>query len=148
MPEALVIAVGNPLRADDGVGHAVADALLETPLPPDVEVLKVHQLTPELAQPLSGVKTAVFIDAAAGPELGKETFRKISALPVPPGALSHQCSPEQLLFTARSLYGRAPEGFLFTVESDYFEVGEKLSGAVRERIPGIVRRLRELLAPA
>ena len=46
----LVIALGNPLREDDGVGWAVASVLQRSK---DVRVLVVHQLAPEMAEEVS-----------------------------------------------------------------------------------------------
>ena len=56
---------GNPLRGDDGVGWRVAEAVAAA-LPDAVaDVLTVHQLTPELAEPISRAERVIFIDAAA-----------------------------------------------------------------------------------
>ena len=46
MKPALVIAIGNTLRRDDGVAHHVSDLLN---VHPDVETRAVLQLTPEMA---------------------------------------------------------------------------------------------------
>ena len=59
----LVIGYGNELRGDDGVGPRVARAVSDWRLP-GVTALAVHQLAPELAEPLSLSDAAVFVDAA------------------------------------------------------------------------------------
>jgi hydrogenase maturation protease len=52
MPGTLIIGYGNPLREDDGVGWQVADQLLKNS-EGSIKVLTAHQLTPELAEPIS-----------------------------------------------------------------------------------------------
>ena len=58
----LVIGYGSDLRGDDGLGRraALAVAALEMA---GATVMSVHQLTPELAEPLAGVDGAIFLDA-------------------------------------------------------------------------------------
>ncbi len=46
----LVIAYGNRLRGDDAVGWVVADALRDDVRMESVDVVAVHQLTPDLAR--------------------------------------------------------------------------------------------------
>ncbi|PPT05423.1 NADH-reducing hydrogenase maturation factor [Geitlerinema sp. FC II] len=58
----LVIGYGNSLRGDDGIGRAIAEQVASWNLP-HVRSLSLHQLTPELAEELSRVDRAVFIDA-------------------------------------------------------------------------------------
>src|SRR5208282_6599133 len=67
---ALVIGYGNPLRSDDGFGWHASRLLAEALTGRDVEVITCHQLTPELAHPLSQCRRAVFIDADAQGEPG------------------------------------------------------------------------------
>src|SRR5689334_3921419 len=100
MPRTLVVGIGNPLRQDDGVGRRIAEALAG---------LSSHQLTVELAEPLSRVDRAVFIDAAdTGDPPGTVSCRVLypaeAAL-----TLSHHLTPSVLLALARHLYGRCPE---------------------------------------
>src|SRR6202142_4622768 len=59
----LVIGYGNSLRCDDGVGPKVAEAVEALHLP-EVRTLVCQQLSPEHAEPISKVRTAIFVDAA------------------------------------------------------------------------------------
>ncbi|MFI5043071.1 MAG: hydrogenase maturation protease, partial [Acidimicrobiales bacterium] len=61
----LVIGYGNTLRSDDGVGWHAAALLAEDPRLAGVEVLAVHQLTPELALDMSRATLVILIDAGA-----------------------------------------------------------------------------------
>ncbi len=60
----LVIGYGNTLRGDDGVGQLVAVAVSKWQLP-GVIALERHQLTAELAEPLSRAAIAIFVDSQA-----------------------------------------------------------------------------------
>ena len=65
MTKALIIGYGNPLRSDDGFGWHASRLLARELAGQDAEVITCHQLTPELAEPLSQCSRAVFIDADA-----------------------------------------------------------------------------------
>ena len=93
MARALVIGYGNTLRADDGLGPAVAERLGSEWADEDVGVLSCQLLTPELAEPVSRAEIVVFIDAAAASFL-QTLFRSL-----PPAI----CSP-----TWRRTYIRIP----------------------------------------
>ena len=60
--ESLVIGYGNTLRGDDGVGQKVAEVIASLGLS-GIRALSCHQLTPELADPISEVRMVVFVDA-------------------------------------------------------------------------------------
>ena len=60
----LIIAYGNPLRCDDGVAWRAAEAL-EGKFPSEqVEILRLHQLAPELADAVRQRELVLFVDAA------------------------------------------------------------------------------------
>ena len=63
MSRVLIVAYGNPLRCDDGLAWSAAE-MLAPGLPGDVEIITRHQLTPELAFPVSQAASVLFIDAA------------------------------------------------------------------------------------
>ncbi len=60
----LVIGYGNTLRGDDGAGCYVAERLCALNHEPGLKVLSLHQLTPELAQPVAEAGLVIFIDAS------------------------------------------------------------------------------------
>ena len=62
--ETLVLALGNPLRGDDGVGAAILAQLAEADLPPGVTLLDGGTPGLETALLLQGYRRAVIIDAA------------------------------------------------------------------------------------
>ncbi len=64
MNNALVLALGNPLRGDDGVGAAVLEQLSKMDLPPGVKLLDGGTPGLETALLLEGYHRAIVIDAA------------------------------------------------------------------------------------
>ena len=121
----LVIGYGNTLRTDDGVGRRVAMAVSSWGRP-DVESIAVHQLAPELAEPLATAELAIFIDARLA-----EGGEAVEVRPLEPsggrGGLGHASDPRALLAAARALYGRSPRRLLVTVPAAELSVGEGLS---------------------
>ena len=101
MPRILIVGYGNPLRGDDAFGQRVAGRLLQLPPDPAVEILSLHQLTPELMDPLSRADFAIFIDAGASGEPGAVVERRIDPQSANRVAFTHQATPEALLSGAR-----------------------------------------------
>lgn len=142
----LVVAYGNPLRGDDGVGWQAA-ILLSRELKEQVQVLTRHQLTPELAEALSEASLVIFIDAAAEGPAGKiaccrvEQTSELAAQP-----FTHHVAPADLLTAAHTLYGHAPAGYLITINGESFDYTESLSPAVEAALPGVLAQVKELVA--
>ena len=150
MPRILIVAYGNPLRSDDGVAWRAADAL-EARLPKsDVEILRLHQLGPELAEIASHSECLIFIDAASEPsslpgEIRVEQVRREAIDPQAASRFSHALSPEVVMALAKSLYGAGPEAFLVTVTGGTFEHGESLSPAVQAALPVVTERIAAIV---
>jgi hydrogenase maturation protease len=127
----LIIGYGNPLREDDGVGWYVADRVAER-LGDAVKVLRLHQLTPDLAADLAAADFVVFVDARVDPD--GEPARGVVVEPVEPAdspARSHYCAPGTLLATARLLFGSAPAAWLVSVPAHGLGFAESLTPATR-----------------
>jgi len=146
MARVLVIGIGNPLRSDDGLGWAVAEQL-SARTDENLRVLKVHQLTPELAEAISEVDLAIFVDAGAHGTPGALTCDPVS---VSEGDLrfSHDVTPATLIQLARTLYGKVPLAYLVCVAGRTFEHGEWLSPEMTAAIPPVMAKIRELMAGA
>ena len=134
-PAVLIIAYGNPLREDDGVGWAVAAALEGCP---GVEVQAVHQLLPELVEALSRASSVVFVDARRD---GTPGIVRREPVLVRDGteAMTHALDPGRLLGLCRRLYGRAPEAVVVSVSGARFGFGHALSEPVRGAVPEAAR---------
>ncbi|MFN8371550.1 MAG: hydrogenase maturation protease [Anaerolineae bacterium] len=133
----LVIGYGDVLRRDDGIGQRVATQLSERPTVEHVDIVLCHQLTPELAEPISRACHVLFIDAAIGGEPGNVTIASIDPMPATV-ALTHHVTPEALLALAHEWYCKAPNGTLITVCGETFGYGNDLSPTLEKRLPEIV----------
>ena len=141
---ALIIGYGNPLRGDDGIGPEAARKLAADTSDPEIVVLSVHQLTPELADPISKAQIVLFIDAASEGAPGEVRVEKLHPK-TPEQSFTHQFDPPMLLAAAELLYGRSPEARLISIAGQSFEFEEGLSAPVARAIEEVVRRVRELV---
>lgn len=141
----LIIGYGNLLRGDDAVGcHAAHELEQRYRDDPGVEVIATQQLTPEMAEDVSRCGFVLFLDASSAEEPG--TIRQTRILPGnAPGGFTHQLTPSSLLSAAQQLYGDTPEAICITLEGWSFEVGNKLSGGARFRLPEFVRQAQEVV---
>lgn len=140
----LVICIGNTLRCDDGFAWHVADDLVRQQ-DEALHVIKVLQLTPEIAEAISAVEQVVFVDAAAHGEPGA-----LTCIPVASSEsdlrYSHDFTPATLIQMAETLYGHQPKAFLICVAGKVFEHGENLSPEIASAVPAAVARVREIAA--
>ena len=140
-----IVGYGNPIRGDDALGWRAAERLRELVTDPGVEILTLHQLAPELMEPLSQVDLAIFIDAAVGPEPGAVLERRIEPQPSGSASFTHRSTPEALLWAARALYGRAAEGRIITVTGADFAYSMDLSPTVEGRVGDVVAAVLRLI---
>jgi hydrogenase maturation protease len=143
----LIIGFGNPLRSDDGLGWHVAEQLSRQLSQNDVQVIAVHQLTPEMAELASHVERMLFIDASRMGEPG--TLQCETVVPaVASSRYSHDLSPAALLGLAQELYGRCPEAYLLSIAGECFETGDTMSATVEKAIPSLLAEVDRLLDSA
>ncbi len=137
----LVIGYGNTLRSDDGVGAKVAAAVNELALS-GVAVLVLHQLTPELAETISGARAVVFVDAA----VDAATEVQVRQLEPAEGAqlMAHAADPRSLLAFAQQLFGRCPPAWWLTIPVENLEFGEELSPLARRGYETALEKIQEL----
>ena len=135
----LWIALGNPLRGDDGAAHHAVE--LASP-GPDIAVRHEIQLTPELAVLIAGAGTVVFVDAAVS---GEPAIRETGE---PDGriGLTHHLAPESLVRLARELFGFRGRAFVCAVPGERFEPGGSLSGRARDNAGTAARMLADFAA--
>ena len=138
----LIIGYGNPLRGDDGVGWQIADPLARL-AGDSATVLTVHQLTPELAEPISGADLVVFIDACYEGRPGTWTCETIRPDPNPSHEFTHYLTPANLLTYTRAVFGDHPKALLISVAGRSFDYSQGLSPAVAAVVPEIVASVSE-----
>ena len=149
MPSVLLIAYGNPLRSDDGLAWQAADELERISDSDKLEILRVHQLAPELAASISRSDAVIFLDAAAPSREARpgEIFvEKIQpGETANPGAFCHAFSPESVLAMAQQLYGARQDAYFVSMVGETFAHGESLSPAVAAGLPAMVERIHRLV---
>jgi Ni,Fe-hydrogenase maturation factor len=134
---ALVIAIGNPLRRDDGVAHRV-------PTPPGVEMRAVLQLTPEIAAEIAHYDTVVFVDADI--DASQVRVEPVDSAPSP-SPLTHVSRPSEIVALARSLFGFAGEAYTCRIPVSDLSEGEELSRSTSQFADQAAREIDSLLAP-
>ncbi len=144
MARVLVIGIGNPLRSDDGLGWTVAEQL-SARSENNLQVLKVHQLTPELAEAISEVDLTILVDAGAHGTPGTLTCDPVSVSEADL-RFSHDVTPATLIQMAKTLYGKAPLAYLICVAGQTFEHGEFLSPEMTAAVSQVIAKIQELMA--
>jgi hydrogenase maturation protease len=144
---ALLIACGNVLRGDDGVGWRIAAAARALVPRRRLQIIRCHQCMPELADAVGNATAVVFVDAACDIMPGTVEVRPLPAGADCGGGLTrHQFGPADLLRLASLVHGRAPrQAWLVTVGAETFALGEGLSPAVAAAVePACAAALRAL----
>jgi hydrogenase maturation protease len=131
----LIIGYGNSLRGDDAFGIRAAERI--------PGALAVHQLTPELMDPIARADRVLFLDAAAEGAPGQIRRRRVE--PRAQGAFTHHVTPEALLAGALALYGRAPEAEIITICGANFSLSDRLSPEVEAALDS--REFKKLHQP-
>jgi hydrogenase maturation protease len=145
MNRVLVIACGNPLRADDSAGWRIVEALRGEGKDAGFLAKTVQQLTPELAEEVSHAGTAIFVDAAENGRPGAVEIKRIRPAAGLWWRFTHSLTPQALLTLGRELYDEAPaEAFLVTIGAASFELGGELSGAVAAGVREAVEAVRSI----
>lgn len=142
----LLIGYGNELCGDDGLGPWAAQQLAGAGPYPNFETLALRQLTPELAEPISRASAVIFVDAAEGSPAGQIDCRELSPTRGAQGAFTHHAGPEELLESARYLYGHCPPAWLYTVNGVSFDLGAPFSAPVRHAMLPLLEQLNARLA--
>jgi hydrogenase maturation protease len=145
----LVIGYGAALRGDDAVGWYVADLIACDPRFIDVDVLSVHQLTPEIAADVAAASRVVLIDAAddGGPP-GAVRVVDIRPYECGSGAFSHHVDAATLVMLADEIFHRAPPTSLVTVSLKSTAHEQRLTAPVAGAIPAVVEAVANLCLEA
>ncbi|MCU0770389.1 MAG: hydrogenase maturation protease [Verrucomicrobia bacterium] len=142
---ALVIGYGSTLRGDDGVGPAAAECLEARRLT-GVQTIACHQLTPELADPISRARLVVFIDAST--DLADPVVRVSRVFPeAAHQVMVHTASPGGLLHLARSVFNACPPAWVVEIPVAEMGIGEHLSPLAQAGVEQAVVKVLELLKP-
>src|ERR1035438_6799390 len=113
----LILACGNTLRGDDGVGPWLAVWAEEKFRDdPTVRVLARQQWTPELAEEIAHSESVLFIDCSAESAPGSVQIIDVHPSAPKQGLSTHHLGAPELLALARDLYNSLPrESLMLTV---------------------------------
>ncbi|HTW65677.1 MAG TPA: hydrogenase maturation protease [Bryobacteraceae bacterium] len=117
---ALVIAIGNPLRGDDGVARRVAELVAHE----HIETRRVMQLTPELAAEIARYDSVIFVDASlSSTEVRMESIANRPSVP----QLTHVSTPGEIVALSRALFGFSGRAHACHIPVRDLSAGEGLS---------------------
>jgi len=143
----LVLGLGNPLQADDGVGCRVIEALEGHELPPGVEVMDAGTPGVGLINLMEGRQRAIIIDAA---EMGRQPGEVVRFRPEDvtlTGSTErfslHRTAVADALALAHALNLPLPEIIVFGVQPGTVGWRDELSPEVAAAIPGLVDAILE-----
>ncbi|MEZ6190623.1 MAG: hydrogenase maturation protease [Phycisphaerales bacterium] len=158
--DTLVIACGNPMRGDDGVGPEVAsrvEARFADRENNPHRFIITHQLLPEFAYELAQARQAVLIDARVmgGDPVGVVRTGSIKPERLTYGhdqtgrdaraGLTHHWTFPRLLAVAEALYGRAPHAYAVSVSAKDFDHGDSLTPTIAAAVPTMCDAVRKLI---
>lgn len=141
---ALLLACGNSLRQDDGVGLKIAEAAEHLFPASRLRIVAAQQFTPEMAADLAEANLVIFVDASASDEPGAIRVVSVAAQSEAPD--THRLDPPALLAMAQTFCGHVPaRAFALTIGASHFGYGEEISGPLRQAVPRAMRLLTSLL---
>jgi hydrogenase maturation protease len=144
----LILACGNTLRGDDGVGPWLAEwaenrFCAETA----VRVLSRQQWTPELAEDIAYAESVLFIDCSAETAQGSVQLVSVQPATGARGLATHHLDAAELLSLAYEFFASLPvQADLITIGAGSTELGEKFSNAVTAALPAARNLIEETVS--
>ncbi len=134
----LILACGNTLRGDDGVGPWLAAWAEERfAAEPGVRVIARHQWMPELAEDIASAESVVFVDCAINLAPGAVRVAPVYPAEAEAALATHQVGAAELLALSMELYAFLPRNvLLLTIGAGSTEMGEMFSDSVKAALPG------------
>ena len=143
----LILACGNTLRGDDGIGPWLAQWAEERfEDESGVRVLSRQQWTLELAEEIAAAETVLFLDCSVTDAPGSVSIVEVQPAAVE-GLATHRLGAPELLGLARKLYDSLPRTALqMTVGAGSMELSEQFSQPVLDAIPLACAKVEETVA--
>ncbi|MGA3135248.1 MAG: hydrogenase maturation protease [Terracidiphilus sp.] len=143
----LILACGNTLRGDDGVGLWLAEwAERRFAGQADVRVIARQQWTPDLAEDIARADSVLFIDCSLDSAPGSIQLIPVEPAPAGQGHSTHHLGAPELLALARELYDSQPlNAQLLIIGAGSIELGEAFSPAVTAALPQACRLIEETI---
>lgn len=133
----LILACGNTLRSDDGVGPWLAEWIEQRFRPGSgIRVISRQQWTPELAEDIAQAHSVIFLDCSAEAAPGSVSLVHVDAA-LPGAAIgTHHLGAPEVLALALEFYGSVPQNAcLLSVGAGSTELGDQFSDAVNDALP-------------
>jgi hydrogenase maturation protease len=141
----LILACGNTLREDDGVGPFLAEWAEEQWRGDSrVRVLCDHQWTPEMVEEVAQAESVIFVDCATDSPPGVVRTMAVEPAGADSKMGTHHLDAGQLLALSSQFYGVMPRSsLLLTVGAGSLELHEGFSEAVQAALPEACRILED-----
>ena len=141
----LILACGNTMRGDDGVGLWLAEwAERRFAEQPGVRVIADHQWTPELAEDVARAQSVLFIDCSLDSAPGSLHLMPVEPAAAGQGINTHHQNAAELLALSRDLFNSHPcNAQLLTIGAGSIEFGEAFSAAVSAALPDACKLIEE-----
>ncbi|MGO9326326.1 MAG: hydrogenase maturation protease [Terracidiphilus sp.] len=133
----LVLACGNTLRSDDGIGPRLAEWAAERFRDDShVRILARQQWTPDLAMDIAAAESVLFVDSSVDSVPGRVSLVAVPSNRGNGDTASHHLAAHELLGLTRSLYGSmSAHAMLLTIGTGSTELGETFSDPVEAALP-------------
>jgi hydrogenase maturation protease len=143
----LILACGNTLRGDDGVGLWLAEwAERRFADQPTIRVIASFQWTPDLAEDVARAESVLFIDSAVDSAPGSIKLASVEPASGGTGYSTHHVDAAELLALARDLYNSLPRNAqLLTIGAASTELGEGFSNSVEAALPEACCLIEEIV---
>jgi hydrogenase maturation protease len=143
--QCLILACGNTLRGDDGVGPWLAGwAERRFVSQVAVRVIALQQWTPELAEDVAHAQSVLFIDCSFASPPGSIKLMHVEPATGGRGLATHHQGAPELLALGQELYNSLPlNALLLTIGAGSTELGEEFSAAVNKALPEACRLVEE-----
>jgi len=144
----LILACGNTLRCDDGIGPWLAQWAEEKFRDNlAIRVISRQQWTPDLAEEIAAAESVLFIDCSIASAPGSVAINEVQPSAPAAGLATHHQGASELLALALELYNSLPRSAqLLTIGAASTELGEQFSDPVLDAIPKACAMLEEAVA--
>lgn len=122
-----IIGIGNILRADDGVGAFITQAI-ENKKWKNVFCLTEQQLQIELLEEACKYSVVIIVDAAVQEK--DMVFKKLNNIETAFQPASHYVNAEMFAALAKQLYQKETAFYYFGIKGKNFELGEQISSEI------------------
>lgn len=143
MNNTLVIGYGNTLRGDDGAG--VRAAVMASEQFPEIDVVTVQELHPEIAEKMTKDASVIFIDAALGTD--QVQIARLHPSSAVEFENTHSFSPQALVNACQALYQTALlNTYLIQIPAFDISFSENLSAKTFEKSVECIDIVKNLLS--